>query len=52
MLGLFGVGAVVMRGAGCTINDLWDKDLDDKVFPPPPVDVMVGCTDEITTPRR
>lgn len=26
--GLFGVGAVVMRGAGCTINDLWDRDLD------------------------
>jgi UbiA prenyltransferase family len=33
MLGLFGVGAVVMRGAGCTINDLWDKDLDKKVTP-------------------
>jgi 4-hydroxybenzoate polyprenyltransferase len=33
MLGLFGVGAVIMRGAGCTINDLWDKDLDNKVTP-------------------
>jgi 4-hydroxybenzoate polyprenyltransferase len=33
MLGLFGVGAVIMRGAGCTINDLWDKNLDKKVFP-------------------
>jgi hypothetical protein len=31
MLGLFGVGAVVMRGAGCTINDLWDRNLDKKV---------------------
>jgi 4-hydroxybenzoate polyprenyltransferase len=31
MLGLFGLGAFVMRGAGCTINDLWDKDLDNKV---------------------
>lgn len=25
---LFFVGAVVMRGAGCTINDLWDRNLD------------------------
>ena len=25
---LFGVGAVVMRGAGCVINDLWDRDFD------------------------
>ena len=31
MLGLFGVGAVVMRGAGCTINDLWDRNLDKQV---------------------
>ncbi|KAG8235971.1 hypothetical protein J437_LFUL017907 [Ladona fulva] len=31
MLALFGLGAVVMRGAGCTINDMWDKDIDDKV---------------------
>lgn len=30
-LALFGTGAVVMRGAGCTINDLWDRDIDDKV---------------------
>jgi hypothetical protein len=30
-LALFGTGAVVMRGAGCTINDLWDKDIDNKV---------------------
>lgn len=28
---LFGVGAVVMRGAGCVINDLWDRDLDRQV---------------------
>jgi 4-hydroxybenzoate polyprenyltransferase len=26
-----GIGAVVMRGAGCTINDLWDKDFDAQV---------------------
>lgn len=25
---LFALGAVVMRGAGCVINDLWDRDLD------------------------
>jgi 4-hydroxybenzoate polyprenyltransferase len=28
---LFGVGAFVMRGAGCTINDLWDRQYDAKV---------------------
>ena len=31
MFGIFGVGAVVMRGAGCTINDLWDRNLDKRV---------------------
>lgn len=31
LIALFGVGAVLMRGAGCTINDLWDKDIDAKV---------------------
>ncbi|TFK76050.1 4-hydroxybenzoate polyprenyl transferase [Pluteus cervinus] len=30
-IGLFGLGALVMRGAGCTINDMWDKDLDKAV---------------------
>ncbi|GAV99160.1 4-hydroxybenzoate polyprenyl transferase [Lentinula edodes] len=25
---LFGTGALVMRGAGCTINDMWDQRLD------------------------
>lgn len=25
---LFFTGAVVMRGAGCTINDIWDRDFD------------------------
>lgn len=32
MLGLFGVGSLIMRGAGCTINDLLDYDLDSKVI--------------------
>lgn len=31
MLMLFGLGAFIMRGAGCTINDMWDKDIDKKV---------------------
>jgi 4-hydroxybenzoate polyprenyltransferase len=31
MLGLFGAGAVIMRGAGCIINDMWDRDFDKKV---------------------
>lgn len=31
LLALFGAGSVVMRGAGCTINDMWDKDIDSKV---------------------
>lgn len=31
LLALFGVGALVMRGAGCTINDMWDSDFDKKV---------------------
>ncbi|XP_058492372.1 4-hydroxybenzoate polyprenyltransferase, mitochondrial [Solea solea] len=31
LLVLFGAGAVLMRGAGCTINDMWDKDFDKQV---------------------
>jgi len=30
-IALFGTGAVIMRGAGCTINDLWDRNIDKKV---------------------
>ena len=30
-LSLFGLGALIMRGAGCTINDMWDKGLDKNV---------------------
>ncbi|CAF4912969.1 unnamed protein product [Pieris macdunnoughi] len=29
--GLFLAGAGLMRGAGCTINDLWDRDIDKQV---------------------
>ncbi|XP_032680687.1 4-hydroxybenzoate polyprenyltransferase, mitochondrial [Odontomachus brunneus] len=31
MLLLFGIGSFVMRGAGCIINDLWDRDIDKMV---------------------
>ncbi|KAF7825398.1 4-hydroxybenzoate polyprenyltransferase, mitochondrial [Senna tora] len=31
MLALFGCGALLLRGAGCTINDLLDRDIDTKV---------------------
>ncbi|XP_012530333.2 4-hydroxybenzoate polyprenyltransferase, mitochondrial [Monomorium pharaonis] len=32
MLTLFGMGAFIMRGAGCTINDMWDQDIDKMVI--------------------
>ncbi|KAL7556498.1 hypothetical protein ACA910_009061 [Epithemia clementina (nom. ined.)] len=28
LMALFGLGALTMRGAGCTINDMWDRDVD------------------------
>jgi 4-hydroxybenzoate polyprenyltransferase len=28
LVGLFAVGSVAMRGAGCVVNDMWDRDLD------------------------
>lgn len=31
LLGLFSAGAFIMRGAGCTINDMWDQDFDKRV---------------------
>lgn len=31
LMALFAVGAVVMRGAGCTVNDILDRDIDGKV---------------------
>lgn len=31
LLVLFAIGALTMRGAGCVINDLWDRDIDRKV---------------------
>jgi 4-hydroxybenzoate polyprenyltransferase len=31
LLLLFAIGSVVMRSAGCVVNDLWDRDIDRKV---------------------
>lgn len=31
LMALFAIGAVVMRGAGCTVNDILDRDLDARV---------------------
>lgn len=31
LMGLFGIGTILMRGAGCTINDLWDREFDQRV---------------------
>ena len=28
---IFLIGSIVMRAAGCTINDMWDKDIDKKI---------------------
>ena len=28
LIGLFFVGAFLMRGAGCVVNDMWDRDMD------------------------
>lgn len=28
LLTLFATGAIIMRGAGCTMNDMWDQDID------------------------
>ena len=31
LVALFALGAVVMRAAGCVVNDLWDRDIDRRV---------------------
>jgi 4-hydroxybenzoate polyprenyltransferase len=31
LIALFLVGSVLMRGAGCVVNDMWDRDMDRKV---------------------
>ena len=28
---LFGIGSLVMRAAGCVVNDMWDRDIDRQV---------------------
>ncbi len=47
LMALFGLGAVVMRGAGCTINDIADRDFDARVArtaarPIPSGEVSIG----------
>jgi len=41
-MALFGTGALVMRGAGCTINDLWDMKIDNKVGKSPIAPQLTG----------
>ncbi|NHO32474.1 4-hydroxybenzoate octaprenyltransferase [Acetobacter fallax] len=31
LLVLFGIGSIVMRSAGCVVNDMWDRDIDRQV---------------------
>ncbi|HET6307788.1 MAG TPA: 4-hydroxybenzoate octaprenyltransferase [Rhodopila sp.] len=31
LVALFAIGSLVMRAAGCVVNDLWDRDIDRKV---------------------
>jgi 4-hydroxybenzoate polyprenyltransferase len=31
LIALFGIGSLVMRAAGCVVNDLWDRDIDRRV---------------------
>lgn len=31
LIATFAAGTLIMRGAGCTINDMWDRDIDNKV---------------------
>jgi 4-hydroxybenzoate polyprenyltransferase len=31
ILAAFAAGALVMRGAGCAVNDIWDRDIDSRV---------------------
>jgi 4-hydroxybenzoate polyprenyltransferase len=48
LLGLFTAGAFIMRGAGCTINDLWDQDIDAKVSRTATRPLAAG---DVTTPQ-
>lgn len=43
MLTLFGCGAVLLRGAGCTVNDLLDRDIDKRVERTKYRPVASGC---------
>ncbi|XP_043702815.1 4-hydroxybenzoate polyprenyltransferase, mitochondrial isoform X2 [Telopea speciosissima] len=43
MMSLFGCGALLLRGAGCTVNDLLDSDIDKKVERTKLRPVASGC---------
>ncbi|RXG62123.1 4-hydroxybenzoate polyprenyltransferase, mitochondrial [Armadillidium vulgare] len=47
ILTLFAVGSFIMRGAGCTINDMWDKDLDKKVERTSSRPLAVGAVNQL-----
>ena len=47
-MALFGIGALVMRGAGCTINDILDRDFDARVARTRSRPIPAG---EITVPQ-
>lgn len=51
-MGLFGVGAFVMRGAGCTINDMWDKDFDRAVGAFAVLQLLPRLPSKLTNRRR
>jgi hypothetical protein len=51
-MGLFGVGALIMRGAGCTINDMWDAKYDAAVGMFTPYDADDRTNEESPTSKR
>ena len=46
ILATFGIGSIVMRGAGCTINDIWDKNFDKEVR------LHYSCMHQVSTCSR
>lgn len=52
---LFGAGALIMRGAGCIINDMWDQKFDRAVGQsrrPPHPTLFVDGSDRLDLPLR
>jgi hypothetical protein len=46
LMAWFAAGAIVMRGAGCTVNDMWDRDIDSKVGAGEPVLKSRSCLEK------